>query len=95
MINMQNLRAIIINLIEQENKLKMVYEEAKEQNSRAYKRMLVWEKAYTASGDDEEVEQIFDDVYDEYSETEEQIEVIDTALEEIHNATKAIERLCL
>ena len=95
MINMQNLRAIIINLIEQENKLKMVYEEAKEQNSRAYKRMLVWEKAYTASGDDEEVEQIFDDVYDEYSETEEQTEAIDTALEEIHNATKAIERLCL
>ena len=95
MTNMQNLRAIIINLIEQENKLKMVYEEAKEQNSRAYKRMLVWEKAYTASGDDEEVEQIFDDVYDEYSETEEQVEVIDTALEEIHNATKAIERLCL
>ena len=95
MINMQNLRANIINLIEQENKLKMVYEEAKEQNSRAYKRMLVWEKAYTASGDDEEVEQIFDDVYDEYSETEEQTEAIDTALEEIHNATKAIERLCL
>ena len=95
MINMQNLRAIIINLIEQENKLKMVYEEAKEQNSRAYKRMLVWEKAYTASGDDEEVEQIFDDVYDEYSETEEQVEAIDAALEEIHNATKAIERLCL
>ena len=95
MTNMQNLRAIIINLIEQENKLKMVYEEAKEQNSRAYKRMLVWEKAYTASGDDEEVEQIFDDVYDEYSETEEQTEAIDTALEEIHNATKAIERLCL
>ena len=95
MTNMQNLRAIIINLIEQENKLKMVYEEAKEQNSRAYKRMLVWEKAYTASGDDEEVEQIFDDVYDEYSETEEQVEAIDAALEEIHNATKAIERLCL
>ena len=95
MTNMQNLRAIIINLIEQENKLKMVYEEAKEQNSRAYKRMLVWEKAYTASGDDEEVAQIFDDVYDEYSETEEQTEAIDTALEEIHNATKAIERLCL
>ena len=95
MTNMQNLRAIIINLIEQENKLKMVYEEAKEQNSRAYKRMLVWEKAYTASGDDVEVEQIFDKVYDKYSETEEQVEAIDTALEEIHNATKAIERLCL
>ena len=95
MINTQNLRAIIVNLIEQENKLKMVYEEAKEQNSRAYKRMLVWEKAYTASGDDEEVAQIFDEVYDKYSETEEQVEAIDAALESLHNATKAIGRLSL
>lgn len=95
MINTHNLRAIIVNLIEQENKLKMAYEEAQEQNSRAYKRMLVWEKAYTASGDDEEVAQIFDDVYDEYSETEEQAEAIDAALEELHNAIKAIGQLGL
>ena len=94
MINSQNLKAIIVNLIEQENKLKMVYEEAKEQNSRAYKRMLLWEKAYTATGD-EEVEQIFDKAYDEYSETEVQVEAIDEALEALHNATKAIERLGL
>ena len=95
MINTQNLRAIIVNLIEQENKLRMAYEEAKEQNSHAYKRMLVWEKAYTASDDDEEVAQIFDDVYDKYSETEEQVEAIDVALEALHDATKAIGRLCL
>lgn len=94
MINTHNLRAIIVNLIEQENKLKMVYEEAKEQNSRAYEKMLVWEKAYTASND-EEVAQIFDDVYDEYSETEEQVEAIDVALEELHNAIKAIGQLGL
>ena len=90
MINTQNLRTIIVNLIEQENKLKMVYEEAKEQNSRAYEEMLAWEKAYTASDDDEEIAQIFDNVYDEYSETEEQVEAIDAALEELHNAIKAI-----
>ena len=95
MINTQNLRAIIINLIEQENKLKMVYEEAKEQSSRAYKRMFVWKKAYIASNDDEEVAQIFDDVYDEYSETEVQVEAIDEALEELHNSIKAIGRLSL
>ena len=95
MINTQNFRAIIVNLMEEENKLKMVYEEAKEQNSRAYKKMLVWEKAYTASGDDEEVALIFDEVYDKYSETEEQVEAIDKALEELHNSIKAIGRLSL
>lgn len=95
MINSQNLRAIIVNLIEQENKLKMVYEEAKKQNSRAYMRMLVWEKAYTANDDDDEVAQIFNDVYDEYSETEEQVEAIDAALEELHNSIKVIMQLGL
>ena len=90
MTNVQNLRAIIVKLMEEEQKLKAAYEEAKEQNSRAYKRMLVWEKAYTASGDDEEVAQIFDKVYDEYSETEEQVEAIDEALEALHKAIKAI-----
>ena len=95
MINSQNLRSIIVNLIEQENKLKMVYEEAKEQNSRAYMRMLVWEKAYTANDDDDEIAQIFNDVYDEYSETEEQVEAIDVALEELHNSIKVIMQLGL
>ena len=95
MINTQNLRAIIVKLVEEEQKLKAAYEETKEQNSRAYKRMLVWEKAYTASDYNEEVAQIFDDVYDEYSETEEQVEAIDAALEELHNAIKAIEQLGL
>ena len=91
MINSQNLRAIIVNLMEEERKLKAAYEEVKEQSSRAYKRMLVWEKAYTASGDDEEVAQIFDEVYDKYSETEEQVEAIDAALEALHKAVEAIE----
>ena len=95
MINTQNLRAIIVKLMEEEQKLKAAYEEAKEQNSRAYMRMLVWEKAYTANDDDDEVAQIFNDVYDEYSETEEQVEAIDAALEALHDATKAIGRLSL
>lgn len=95
MINTQNLRAIIVKLVEEEQKLKAAYEETKEQNNRAYKRMLVWEKAYTTSGDDEEIAQIFDEVYDEYSETEEQVEAIDAALEELHNAIKAIGQLGL
>ena len=90
MVNTQNLRAIIVKLMEEEQKLKATYEEVKEQSSRAYKRMLVWEKAYTASGDDEEVAQKFDEVYDEYSETEVQVEAIDEALEALHKAIKAI-----
>ena len=95
MTNTQDLRVIVAKLMEEEQKLKATYEEVKEQSSRAYEEMLAWEEAYTASDDDEEVAQIFDDVYDEYSETEEQVEAIDVALEELHNATKAIERLCL
>ena len=95
MTNSQNLRAIIVKLMEEEQKLNAGYEEAKEQSSRAYKRMLVWEKAYTASGDDEEVAQIFDEVYDKYSETEVQVEAIDEALEALHKAIKAITWLSL
>ena len=95
MTNSQNLRAIIVKLMEEEQKLKAVYAEAKEQSSRAYKRMLVWEKAYTASGDNEEIAQIFDEVYDEYSETEVQVEAIDEALEALHKAIKAITWLSL
>ena len=95
MTNSQNLRAIIVKLMEEEQKLKAVYEEAKKQSSRAYKRMLVWEKAYTASGDNEEIAQIFDEVYDEYSETEVQVEAIDEALEALHKAIKAITWLSL
>ena len=90
MTNTQDLRAITVKLMEEEQKLKAAYEKAKEQSSHAYKRMLVWEKAYTASDDDEEIAQIFNDVYDEYSETEEQVEAIDEALEALHKAIKAI-----
>ena len=97
MTNAQNIRAIIVKLMEEEQKLKTAYEEAEEQNNRAYDRVLVWEEAYTASGEDEKVGQTLDEVYDEYSEANEamhkaevQVEAIDEALEALHKATKAI-----
>ena len=102
MTNTQNLGAIIIKLMEEEQKLKTAYEEAEEQNSRAYDRVLIWEKAYTISGEDKKVGQRLDEVYDEYSEAnyamheaEERAEAIEEALEALRNAAEAIEWLGL
>lgn len=102
MTNTQNLGAIIVKLMEEEQKLKTAYEEAEEQNSRAYERVLVWEEAYTTSGEDEEVGQKLDEVYDEYSEAndamheaEERVEAIKEALEALRKAAEDIEWLGL
>lgn len=102
MTNTQNLGAIIVKLMEEEQKLKAAYEEAEEQNSRAYERVLVWEEAYTASGEDERVGETLDEVYDEYSEVneamheaEERVEAIDEALQALRKAAEAIEWLGL
>ena len=102
MTNTQNLGAIIVKLMEEEQKLKTAYEEAKEQNSQAYERVLVWEEAYAASDEDEEVGQKLDEVYDEYSEAndamheaEERVEAIDEALQALRKAAEAIEWLGL
>lgn len=102
MTNTQNIGAIIVKLMEEEQKLKAAYEEAEEQNSRAYERVLVWEEAYTTSGEDEEVGQKLDEVYDEYSEAndamheaEGRVEAIDEALQALRKAAEAIEWLGL
>lgn len=102
MTNTQNLGAIIVKLMEEEQKLKAAYEEAEEQNSRAYDRVLVWEEAYTTSGEDEGVGETLDEVYDEYSEAndamheaEERVEAIEEALEAVRKAAEAIEWLGL
>ena len=102
MTNTQNLGSIIVKLMEEEHKLKTAYEEAEEQNSRAYDKVLVWEEAYTTSGEDEEVGQKLDEVYDEYSEAneamheaEERVEAIKEAIKALRNAFDAIEWLGL
>ena len=102
MTNTQNLGAIIIKLMEEEQKLKTAYEEAEEQNSRAYDKVLVWEEAYTTSGEDEEVGQKLDEIYDEYNEAdktmreaEEKVEAIKEALKALRKAVEAIEWLGL
>ena len=102
MTHTQNLEAIIAQLTEEEQKLKTAYEEAEEQNSRAYDRVLIWEKAYTTSGEDEKVGQRLDEVYDEYNEANyamheanERVEAIKEALEALRNAAEAIEWLGL
>ena len=102
MTNTQNLGTIIIKLMEEEQKLKTAYEEAEEQSHCAYERILVWEEAYTTSGEDEEVGQKLDEVYDEYSEAneamheaEERVEAIKEAIKALRNAFDAIEWLGL
>ena len=102
MTNIQNLGTIIVKLMEEEQKLKTAYEEAEEQNSRAYEKVLVWEEAYTASGEDEEIGQKLDKIYDEYNEAdktmreaEEKVEAIKEALKALRKAVEAIEWLGL
>ena len=97
MTHTQNVEAIIAQLMEEEQKLQTAYEEAEEQNSRAYDRVLVWEEAYTTSGEDEEVGQKLDEVYDEYSEanrtmleTEDKLKSIKEAIDALRKAVETI-----
>ncbi len=102
MTHTQNVKAIIAQLIEEEQKLSSAYEEAEEQNSRAYEKVLVWEEAYTASGEDEEIGQKLDDAYDEYNEadrvmweTEDKLKSVKEAIEALRKAVEAIKWLGL
>ena len=102
MTHTQNIRTIIAQLMEEEQKLQTAYEEAEEQNSLAFKRVLVWEEAYMASGKAEEVGQTLDEVYDEYSEADKamreakvKVQSIKEALEALYKAVEAIEWLGL
>ena len=97
MTSVQNLGTIIVKLMEEEKKLSSAYEEAEEQNSRAYEKVLTWEETYTVSGEDEEVGQKLDEVYDEYSEadramweTEDKLKSIKEAIEALRKAVEAI-----
>ena len=102
MTNTQNIGAIIVKLMEEESKLKEAYDKAYDENSCAYERVLVWEEAYTTSGEDEKVGETLDEVYDEYSEAneamheaEERVEAIDEALQALRKAAELIEWLGL
>lgn len=102
MTNAQNIEAIITQLMEEEQKLSSAYEEAEEQNSRAYDRVLIWEEAYTASNENEEIGQKLDEIYDEYNEAdktmreaEEKVEAIKEAIEALRKAVEAIRWLGL
>lgn len=102
MTNTQNLETIIVKLIEEEQKLKEAYNKAEDWNTECYNRVLVWEEAYTASGEDKGVGETLDEVYDEYNEADEamheaedRVEAIEEALEALRKATKAIKWLGL
>lgn len=102
MTNAQNIRAIIAQLMREKQELESALKEVKEQNSLAYERVLVWEEAYTTSGEDEGVGQKLDEVYDEYSEAnnamleaEDKVEAIKETLETLHKAADTIEWLGL
>lgn len=102
MAHTQNIEAIISQLMEEEKKLSSVYEEAEEQSGRLYDRVLLWEEAYTASNENEEVGQKLDEIYDEYNEAdktmreaEEKVEAIKDALKALRKAVEAIKWLGL
>ena len=102
MTHTQNVEAIISQLMEEEKKLSSAYEEAEEQNSRLYERVLIWEEAYTASNENEEIGQRLDEIYDEYNEAdktmreaEEKVEAIKEALKALCEAAEAIKWLGL
>ena len=98
----QNVEAIISQLMEEEKKLSSAYEKAEEQNNRAYDKVLVWEEAYTVSGNNETVGQKLDEAYDEYNEadramweTEDKLKSIKEAIEALRKAVEAIRWLGL
>ena len=102
MTHTQNIEAIIAQLMEEEQKLSSAYEEAEEQNGRAYEKVLIWEEAYTASGNNEAIGQKLDEIYDEYSEAdktmreaEEKVEAIKEAIDALRKAVEAIKWLGL
>ena len=102
MTNTQNIGSIIVKLMEEEQRLREAYDKAEDWNTACYERVLVWEEAYTASGEDEGVGETLDEVYDEYSEAndamheaEERVEAIEEALEALRKAAEAIEWLGL
>ena len=97
MTNVQKLEAIIVKLMEEEQKLSSAYEEAEEQNNRAYDRVLMWEEAYTASGNNEAIGQKLDEAYDDYNEadramweTEDKLKSIKEAIEALRKGVEAI-----
>ena len=97
MTNAWNVEAIITQLMEEEKKLSSAYEEAEEQNSRAYDRVLMWEEAYTVSGNNEVIGQKLDEAYDDYNEadramweTEDKLKSIKEAIEALRKAVEAI-----
>lgn len=102
MTNAQNIRTTIAQLMREKWEFEAALKEAEKQNSLAYERVLVWEEAYMASGEDEGVGQKLDEVYDEYSEannamreTEDKVEAIKETLEALRRAADTIEWLGL
>ena len=102
MTNAQNIEATIEKLLEEEQKLREAYKEAEDWNTESYNRVLVWEEAYAASGEDEKTGQVLDEVYEEYEkansnmrEAEEGLEAMEEALQGLRKAMKIVELLGL
>ena len=102
MTNAQNIRTTIAQLMKEKWELGSALKEVKEQSHCTYERVLAWEETYMASGEDEEVGQKLDKVYDEYSkadkavrEIEEKVKAIKETLETLRKAADTIEWLGL
>lgn len=102
MTNAQNIRNTIAQLMREKCELELALKKVEEQYSFVFKRVFVWEEVYTVSGEVEEVGQIFDEVYDEYSEVDKvmcevkvKVQFIKEVLEVLYKAVEVIEWLGL
>lgn len=102
MTNAQNIRTTIAQLMREKWEFEPALKKAEEQYSLAFEKVLVWEEAYMASGEDEGVGQKLDKAYDEYSEADKamreakvKVQSIKEALEALRKAADTIEWLDL
>ena len=102
MTNAQNIRTTIAQLMREKQEFEPALKKAEKQYSLAFEKVLAWEEAYMASGEDEGVGQKLDKAYDEYSEADKamreakvKVQAIDEALEALYKAVEAIEWLGL
>lgn len=92
MTNTQNLTAIIMKLIEEEQKQKTAYEEAEAQKEKLYQKMLKLELLYNSSYEDEIIGIQLDEVCDKYEKAYEEAEKEDERLEAIQEAIEHLRK---
>lgn len=100
MTNTQNLTAIIMKLIEEEQKQKTAYEEAEAQKENLYQKVIELESLYNSNWNNNLIGVQLDEAYDRYEKAyedtnkeEERLEAIQEAIEHLRDASGILEWL--